>query len=355
MKINRREEVWEVLKGEKPVVVPTIAEAFMDVTVVKQLGFKAPDDPIEGRIARADFLGNFDVCLGLSPGMKVFKETEEERVYQYETGAVWHESYEPTFCREAIKFPINSPEEAFEFKMPPVHWDEDIPHLVRTFKEKGYFVQGSVPFPWGSIYYYLTSFDNILMWMALEEEAAFRIFQLLGAYILECSERLLDAGVDAIFSGSDLGTGDSLLFSVDMFNKYVVPWIKKIADLCHQHGAILHFHSHGHIQEVMDGLIATGVDLLNPVGPSDHNDLKFFKEKWGHKITFLGGISTKIARMSEDEIESHVAQVMEVGCKGSRFMPRTESGIPVMEPDKARFYIDTLTRYRRQYGTSGEK
>jgi len=354
VEINKREEVLKVLKGEKPFIVPTIAEGFMDVTVSKKLGFKAPDGPIEGSIAYADFLGNFDVTVGLGPRIKVLKETKEEKIYQYETGAIWRESYKPTFCREAIEFPINSPEDAFKFKMLPAHWDENIPYLVKTFKEKGYFVQGTSPGPWGSIYYYLTSFDRILMWMALEEEAALRIFQLLGNYILECAERLLEAGVDSIFMISDLGSGNSLLFSVDMFCKYVAPWLKKFSDLCHQHNAILHLHSHGHIQDVMDALIETGVDLLNPVGPSDGNDLKFFKENWGNKITFLGGISTTIAQMTKEEIKSHIAEVMEIGCKGSRFMPRTESGIPLMEPDKIHFFINTLARYRRQYGTLGE-
>lgn len=350
MKINKRQEVWKVLKGESPLIVPTIAEGFMDVTVPKKVGFKASDDPIEEPIAHADFLGNFDICVGLGPRIKVLKETKEEKIYQYETGAIWRESHKPTFCREATKFPINSPKEAFEFQMPPVHWDENIPYLVKTFREKGYFVQGTTPGPWGNIYYYLTSFDKILMWMALEEEVALHIFQLLANYILECAERLLYAGVDSIFMISDLGSGDSLLFSVDMFRKYVAPWLKKFANLCHQHNAILHLHSHGHIQDVMDALIETGVDLLNPVGPSDHNDLKFFKERWGDKITLLGGISTTIAQMSKKQIESHIADVMEIGCQEGRFMPRTESGIPVMEPDKIRFFIDTLTHYRKQYG-----
>ena len=145
MKFNKRDEVRKVLKGEKPVIIPTIAEAFMDVTVAEKLGFKASDDPIGGPVAYADFLGNFDVSVGLGPKTEVLKKTEKEKVYQYETGAVWHESYKPTFCREAIKFPINSPEEAFEFKMPQVHWDENIPSRVKAFKGKGYFVQGRVP------------------------------------------------------------------------------------------------------------------------------------------------------------------------------------------------------------------
>jgi hypothetical protein len=349
---NKRDEVLKVLKGEKPLVIPTIAEAFMDVTVARHLGFKPADDPVEGPVAYSDFLGNFDVSVGLSPKIDVLKQTKEEKLYQYETGAVWHESYHPTFCREPVKFPINSPQDAFDFTMPSVHWDDTIPDRVRIFKERGYFVQGRVPYPWGSIYYYLTAFDKILMWMSLEEEAAFHIFKILGEYIVECSERLLDAGVDAIFSGSDLGSGNSLLFSVDMFRKYVAPWIKKISDLCHQKGAILHFHCHGHIQDMMDALIESGIDLINPVGPSDYNDLGLFKERWGDKITFLGGISTKIAQMTTVEIDSHISEVMDTGCKGGRFMPRTESGIPVMAPEKARFYIDTLASCRRRHGAN---
>ena len=36
MKIIKREEILKVLKGEKPTVVPTIAEASMDVTVAEK-------------------------------------------------------------------------------------------------------------------------------------------------------------------------------------------------------------------------------------------------------------------------------------------------------------------------------
>ena len=147
VKIIRREQVRKVLKDERPTVVPTIAEAFMDVTVAEKLGFKPLDDPIEGPVAYADFLGNFDVSVGLGPKIEVLEKTEKEKVYQYETGAVWHESYKPTFCREAIKFPINSSEEAFEFKMPPVHWDKNIPSRVKAFKEKDTLLRAEFPTP----------------------------------------------------------------------------------------------------------------------------------------------------------------------------------------------------------------
>ncbi|MDO9540726.1 MAG: hypothetical protein Q7J98_00180 [Kiritimatiellia bacterium] len=96
----------------------------------------------------------------------------------------------------------------------------------------------------------------------------------------------------------------------------------------------------------MDGIVEAGVDILNPVGPSDHNDLALFKRRWGNKITFHDGISTTIGSMSEGEIRRHVAEVISVGRVGGRFLPRTESGIPPMPLAKALLYIQTLKEER---------
>jgi hypothetical protein len=347
--VIKRDEVLKTLRGETVSVIPTIAEWFMDVTVPRSFGLDIPAHPVAGALFCAEFFGNFDVCVQTGPAEKTLSETPAERVLQYETGAVWRERYQPVFCREPLRFPVNSPEDVFKFKMPPPAWDTDIPGRVRFFKEKGYFVQGVVPGVWGHVYYYLTSMENILLWMAAEEEAAFKIFDIMGAYIVELCGRLLDAGVDAIFTANDLGTGSSLLFSGDLFKRFIFPWLKKISDICHQRGAFLHLHSHGHIQDIMDTLVDAGVDILNPVGPSDRNDLAFFKRKWGGKITLLGGVSTTVADMSGEEIEAHIARVMEAGCGRGRFMPRTESGIPLMPVGKARFFIDTLARHRKEF------
>jgi uroporphyrinogen-III decarboxylase len=98
----------------------------------------------------------------------------------------------------------------------------------------------------------------------------------------------------------------------------------------------------------MDGIVDAGVDILNPVGPSDHNDLSLFKNKWGNKIVLHGGISTTISEMTKEQIKAHVEEVMHTGCVGARFIPRTESGIPPMPLEMAKYYIDTLKMERKK-------
>ena len=345
--ISHRERVIAVLKGAKPQVIPLLGECPMDVTVFRNM-FPAPSgDRVRDDVAFARFFDNSAVGVGIGLLADDISKDENQRTYRYETGAVWHESYKPTFCRELTSFPVQTPEQAMKFRMPdvnlPARFDEDkTRRMVDAFHQAGYFVEGGVMGAWLGIYYYLTSFENILTWMAMEPEAARELFRKTTRFSIESAKRLLACGVDYIFPASDLGSGQSLLFSPAMFREYVFLWLKELADLCHDHKAYLHLHSHGHIQDIMDGIVEAGVDIINPVGPSDHNDLALFKRRWGDKITLHGGISTTIGLMSEEEIRRHVAEVISVGRVGGRFFPRTESGIPPMPLEKALVYLRIL-------------
>lgn len=351
-----RDRVLTVLRGDVPDMIPSFGEGPMDVTCLRGVMPEPTGDPVRDAIRTTEFFDN--ACIDLDVGLRVeaLEASSRQRIYKYETGAIWRESYQPTFCREAIKFPINHPEDVSGFRMPnprPPPLFPDMRKTVQTWKEAGYFVQGVTMGAWQGIYYNLTSFENILEWMAVEPEAAMRLFKLMGDYSIKTAELMLDAGVDMVFVASDLGSRQGLLFSARMFDQYVFPWLKEVCDLCHRRGAFLHLHSHGHIQDVMEGIVKAGVDLVNPIGPSDDNDLAMFKERWGQRIAILGGISTTIAQMSSREMDAHVAEVMRIGCRGGRFMPRTESGIPPMPSEKVKEYLRILEKYRQTFGRNG--
>jgi uroporphyrinogen decarboxylase len=345
--MTEREKVLAVLRGERIGSIPILSECPMDVTALRGVWPEPTDDPVRDRIAESVLCGNSSVGVYFGIESKTLSRDANHHEYRYETGAVWRESYQPTFCREALEFPINTPEDAMMFTMPDAsaigRLDEaETRRAVDAFHDAGYFVEGGVIGAWGSIYYYLTSFENILMWMSIEPDAAHAVFDMTRKYSLTSAKRLLDCGVDCIHTGSDLGSGSSLLFSPSMFREYVYPWLKELADLCHEYGRHLQLHSHGHIQDIMDGIVASGVDIINPVGPSDHNDLDMFKKRWGDKIVLHGGISTTIASMGPDEMREHVRSVIEIGRRGGRFFPRTESGIPVMPREKILQYLSIL-------------
>jgi len=350
--MTHRERVIAVLQRRPVDVIPSLGEQPMDITGFAKLFPDMTGDEVDDQIRIASFFDNSATDLDLELKKTTITQTDAEFVYSYETGAVWRESYQPTFCREAVRYPINNPEDAFSFQMPAIKDDpahrEELKRKVEKLHAAGYFVQGHVIGAWASMYYYLTSFENILVWMLTEPEAAHHMFELVTDYSLKTAELFLDCGVDAVATISDLGSGTSLLFSRQLFMEYVYPWLSSLADLCHQKGGYLHFHSHGHIQDLMDDIVAAGVDIVNPIGPSDNNDLAYFKQKWGSRVTILGGISTTIDRMTSDELYAHVSEVVYIGRKGGGFFPRTESGIPPMSEERLLKYLKILTDLRHE-------
>jgi uroporphyrinogen-III decarboxylase len=352
--MTKREEVLAVVRGERVEVVPTIAEAFMDVTVARALGVEPTGDWVSDEIRLAELLRRNDAGVGAGVGATDLERAEDHRLYEYETGARWLEKYRPNFSREAVRYPVAEPVDLESLRFPdgsdPARYT-GVAEAVRTFHEQGYFVQGGTGGFWSGSYYFCTSFDTILTWMGAEPEAAETLFGKVGEFVMACAEQLLDRGVDSIFFYDDLGTGTSLIFSPSMYRRFIKPWHRRLAELCHGRGKLLHMHCHGHIQELMEDIVDAGVDILNPVGPSDRNDLAMFVERWGDRITLLGGISTTIAEMTEAEISAHVDAVMAAGTRTPRFMPRTESGVPRMPPAKARYFLDTLLEARRRHGS----
>jgi len=78
-------------------------------------------------------------------------------------------------------------------------------------------------------------------------------------------------------------------------------------------------------------------------------NLKELKGKYGERITFLGGVSKFIGKMSREELEQHLKEVIEIGSSGGGFMTMAEGGIPdLMSRKDFEFYLEISRKYRRR-------
>ena len=79
-----------------------------------------------------------------------------------------------------------------------------------------------------------------------------------------------------------------------------------------------------------------GIDIINPVGPTDNMDLNVIKRKYGDRITILGGLSKNIGLMDYETLDNYIEEVIRLGSIGGGFIPRGESGITA-EMDEEKF------------------
>ena len=92
-------------------------------------------------------------------------------------------------------------------------------------------------------------------------------------------------------TGNDFGNQNGLIYSPDIYRQVYKPFYKRVNDWVHKNTKWkTFFHSCGAITAILDDMIDSGVDIINPVQTSANGmDPKALKEKYGDKIVFWGG------------------------------------------------------------------
>lgn len=344
------------LRHEEPPLVPT-QDDFGDDNAEEAL--LPPDPALDERqalIRRAEFLGDYIVGAG-GAGFRSVRQDEGPDSYllRWETGAVWRVHLRPQWWREYVHYPVNEPADLDRLVMPAPPDEERLARLgerVRFFQDRGYFVLLGVPDVFAGVWYYVRDLESYLIDMVQRPDFAAALMERVGAYALEAGERLLRLAPDGLAFGGDMGYNQATFMSPRTFERLLLPWYARYCDLAHRHGVYTSMHCHGNINAIMPMLCEAGIDIINPVGPGDGMDLARLKADFGERMTFMGGISKFIGRMSPEELRHHLEEVFRVGSPGGGFIAYSEGSIPAdMAPDRARLYLDLKDEMSRRYGS----
>ncbi|GBD93287.1 methylcobalamin:coenzyme M methyltransferase [bacterium BMS3Abin05] len=154
--------------------------------------------------------------------------------------------------------------------------------------------------------------EEILVNLALEKEKLGRLFMRLAEWSARTVEKAVEAGVDGIELSDDWGQNNVLLFNPKDWWNLIFPAEKLIVEAAKSANLPILLHSDGDITQVLDGIVEMGVDALHPVQESAGMDLKLMKEKYGDKLSIMGGLDTAEALpfKNENEIRKEVERVL---------------------------------------------
>ncbi|HOX85537.1 MAG TPA: uroporphyrinogen decarboxylase family protein [bacterium] len=98
--------------------------------------------------------------------------------------------------------------------------------------------------------------------------------------------------VDALFiCGTDFGTQNSTFCSEETYRELYMPYYRRINDWIHAHTTWKTFkHSCGAVAPLIDAMIESGFDILNPVQLTARGmDARKLKAEYGDRLVFWGG------------------------------------------------------------------
>ena len=115
---------------------------------------------------------------------------------------------------------------------------------------------------------------------------------------------------DGIWVYEDLGYKNGTFCSPKTCEEILFPYYKELVDYFHSHGLPVVLHSCGNIEGILDQIVATGFDALNPMEVKAGCDVVRFAQKYANKLTFIGGMDVRILESGDrKEIKDEILRL----------------------------------------------
>lgn len=176
--------------------------------------------------------------------------------------------------------------------------------------------------------YMLVGMENMMAYFYTEPTYAREILRHIMDFQLGIAEHYLNNGVEMVSCSDDLGTQHSLLLSPEIIRGFLVPEYRRLFSLYKEHGVIIHFHSCGYIEPLLELFIELGIDCLNPVQATANSLANVLTVARG-RIAVQGGISSGMLMDGPVErIRSQVRQTLALAGRSGGFFCAPDQGMP---------------------------
>ncbi len=170
----------------------------------------------------------------------------------------------------------------------------------------------------------LMSFQDFLMWAFEHTDHFARVVDILAERVLENLRRQLDCCVLDCYRivGPEYFTPPYL--PPAMFERFVLPHVTAMTRLIHSRGGKVRLHCHGKIGRVLDMILETGCDGIDPCEPPPDGDIGLDEVKrrcQSRRVSVWGNIELKLLEQgTPEQIRAEVRNIMSQAKAGGAFV-----------------------------------
>ena len=271
-------------------------------------------------------LGNDMVKIASGLENSFYLSDEPEYVDPY--GITWKNVYNSTgHYTEIYDHPLRAEDaDVSVVKMPDANKDEKVLKAVKEAVEKygkEKWIIGSCQCSIFEAAWYMRGIEQFLMDMIVDEDFTNELLDTVMTYPLQMGLNFIDAGVDMVWLGDDVATQIDMLFSPELFRKYLKPRYAMIFEAYRKRNPNIKlcYHSCGNLEKVIPDLIDIGLDVLNPIQPSAM-DVAHIKKTYGDKLTLYGGMDVQkvLPFGTAQDVRDEVKRLIQICAPGGGYI-----------------------------------
>jgi uroporphyrinogen decarboxylase len=327
--MKSRERVISAFNHIEPDTVPIMEFIYSRPFYKEVLGYAPETYNAEDIMLCAGKIG-YDAVVIPFGGVGGFSDNKEN-TYADEWGTVYQKDASAWPSDAPVGFPVKDAEDLKNYTMPDPNLEkrlEGVKTAIQMNRESEKFIIGNVRGPFSGSWL-LTGFENFCIQMYDDEEFIDELVSKVTDFYITGGLRMLEAGVDALLFADDYGSNSAPFMSPAQFAKCIVPHMRRMIDAFKSRGAKVIMHSDGNLNQLLDTIVAQGIDAYHPMERAAGMEISAIKKAHGEKIMLIGNVNNKTTLVTGtvSDVEKEVIECIKAAAPGGGYILASDHSV----------------------------
>ena len=195
---------------------------------------------------------------------------------------------------------------------------------------------------------YLMGMENLLMAIIAEPELVSGLVEMSVTINLELAKEVAARGIKIVYTGDDYAFNRTTLMSPAHFREYFFPGLKRVVQGFKELGLYVIKHTDGNIKPIMDMIIDSGIDCLDPIDPLGGMDLAEVKAGYGQRVALKGNVdcAALLTFGTTEEVIAATKDALRKGMPGGGYILSSSNSIhSAVKPENYLAMVNTLQKF----------
>lgn len=194
----------------------------------------------------------------------------------------------------------------------------------------------------------LMPFDEFMMKLALKPELIRGIIEMTVDTNLALAKEAARRGCKIVFTGDDYAYNSGPMMSPATFREIFYPGLKRVMRGYKDLGLFVIKHTDGNIMPILDMIMDTDIDCIDPIDPVAGMDLAYMKKTYGDRFAIKGNVDcaqTMTFGSVQDVIEE-TKKCIDIAAPGGGYILSSSNSIhSKVKPENYKAMVETVQEY----------
>ncbi len=192
------------------------------------------------------------------------------------------------------------------------------------------------------------SYDDFMCAMLTQPNYIAKLIDLTIDTFLEFAQKAYDRGCRIAFTGDDYAHNTAPLVSPALFEALFYPRLKRVMAGYHQIGLLVIKHSDGNIAPLLDMIMDTDIDCIDPIDPMGGLSISQMKRDYGDRFALKGNVACagclSTGTVNDVVVETKQCLIDGMGSTGY-ICSSSNSVLSSVKPENYKAMLDTIKEF----------